>query len=1034
MLLKQPQMPFRFYYALLLGATFAWAQPKLDLVPFGTLSQSVGTATVEWRDERDVHELRVKFGGTPPADLEVQYWHKFWPDTPPHMPTIEDHVDDPWQGQWLTAAISASCNGSDCEYTFRPLAESENPNARNLPGVRYRRTLKVRLISAGALPPLEHLSVYSDSVEKIIHIRIVLDRQARCEVSNGRLLDARPLPGPEKGLLVAAVAAQPSLPGSLDSTLITVRSDSGAFTFNVDDLARGPILIPDFHATITNDNEQFAPPKGKGPHIRAEIPKQPEQGFERASREVPPPDPWQDQYGRRIYMPLAPDSSWQKFAFEYGGNIFIRKSGTKAMGKELTRLQWTGDQITYRIGTGPNADNREDRKAQVEFEDGYLPVVRQHWTTDGIAYTEEAFATLLRDPLSPDDPARDEQTPAVLMVKITAGNPSAAPATGHVWLGIDPNENLRIEGHGIWGTRLRAVFDGADPTLETSGAHFALPLRARSRRSILLKIPFVSDTEPQDLEKLDYRAQRTAILDYWRPIVNASARFSVPDPMLNRMLRSVIWHIHMSTTKDPASGLYMVPAASYHYKVYANEACFQVLLLDALGDHRTAAQYLETFLQLQGSKNFPGLHHGLEDAIFHGARVNSDYDYTASTYGLDHCTVLWTLGEHYLYSRDREWLLHAWPHMEKAIAWVLKQRGNGLLPPSSLEDNSDWAAWFSINSFAWAGLDRAAQALADIGHPEAARIRREADRYRDDLRAAILRATEEAPIVQLRDGTYAPSVPVEPNQRFKRFGPKRIEYLTRYGTNDKPMLRLSATREVLYGPIIYLNLGLFDPNEQLANWVLDEWEDNITLTSGLGINVHGFTDDRYWFSQGGMVFQANLQNPILVYLKRHEIPAAIRGIYNNLAACLYPEANAFTEEYRQWGHASGPFYKIPDEAKFVHRVRDMLVLEDHDALYLAAGVPRRWLKSREGIHVNGMTTVFGPVTYELHAGKEPGTIEASIELPGRTASAWLVARVPSGRISSVMMNGRPWTRIDHEKEAIELPRDSRKLEVRIRYQ
>ena len=79
----------------------------------------------------------------------------------------------------------------------------------------------------------------------------------------------------------------------------------------------------------------------------------------------------------------------------------------------------------------------------------------------------------------------------------------------------------------------------------------------------------------------------------------------------------------------------------------------------------------------------------------------------------------------------------------------------------------------------------------------------------------------------------------------------------------------------------------------MADWVLDDWEDNQTLTSGMGLNVHGLTDEKFWFSQGGMVFQANLQNPILVYLKRHEIPAAIRGLYNNFVACLYRRRQCF---------------------------------------------------------------------------------------------------------------------------------------------
>ena len=52
--------------------------------------------------------------------------------------------------------------------------------------------------------------------------------------------------------------------------------------------------------------------------------------------------------------------------------------------------------------------------------------------------------------------------------------------------------------------------------------------------------------------------------------------------------------------------------------------------------------------------------------------------------------------------------------------------------------------------------------------------------------------------------------------------------------------------------------------------------------------------------------------------------AAIRNIYNNFVACLYPDVNTLTEEYRMWSHASGPFYKSPDEARFVNRLRDML--------------------------------------------------------------------------------------------------------------
>ncbi len=152
--------------------------------------------------------------------------------------------------------------------------------------------------------------------------------------------------------------------------------------------------------------------------------------------------------------------------------------------------------------------------------------------------------------------------------------------------------------------------------------------------------------------------------------------------------------------------------------------------------------------------------------------------------------------------------------------------------------------------------------------------------------------------------------------------------------------RLSATREALYGPMILITTGIIDPFEPFAEAILDDWEDNITLTSSLGQHIHGIVEDEYWFSRGGMVFQANLQNPLQPYILRNEIPAAIRGIYNAMVSCLYRDVNLFTEEYRRWGVGSGRLYKVPDEARFLNRVCDLLSIESGDELWLAPGIPR----------------------------------------------------------------------------------------------
>ena len=165
--------------------------------------------------------------------------------------------------------------------------------------------------------------------------------------------------------------------------------------------------------------------------------------------------------------------------------------------------------------------------------------------------------------------------------------------------------------------------------------------------------------------------ERARVIDYWRQVTDPVVPFEVPEKRFVEFAKAVIPHIRISATKDPKSGIYMVPAASYNYEVFENEASFQCVLLDALGDHKLAEEYLEAFIRLQGSRPFLGTFTGDQKDVYHGARVDKEYDYTASEYNLDHGAVLWALGEHYFYTRDKEWLKHAAPSMKRAADWVV---------------------------------------------------------------------------------------------------------------------------------------------------------------------------------------------------------------------------------------------------------------------------------------------------------------------------------------------------------------------------
>lgn len=1039
---------------------------------------------LQWAEERDVQAVELKFASVIAGqDLQLEYWFRNWPYEPPHLPNIEDPVDDPWQGEWRRAKTEVKTDGGLCRLTFQPLAEPENPNANHLPGLTYRRTIKLRFISKTPTPKLEAIHVFTPSSPKTVRVRLELGVagtaprvwEGQLEAYNGAIANAQGwqlaaadkvngaafkinAPGgaanvAAKGLVFDVLGANPAPSGSHDVTIVTVRAGERTFSFALPDVEKGPVYVPHLgaYATLASDPKSFTPALVKtGGRIREQLAREPEQTYERARREIPALDPVKRQ-GGRLYLPLTLDASWQKFALAWGGNVFIDKHSMKAKGEELRRCEWADRRLDWLFGTGATPTFRpEAADSTMSILEDYLPVALTTWTNGGIVYREEAFATALAGPLG--CAGRDELSPVVLLVKITAQNPSNQPQTSHLWLGIKPGENLQWAGNELLAAegqlvRARVLSPGKSQTAAASmeagesqvqGVHLTTELAAGGSDSVMFALPGIprlNSEQRQQLAGLDYEHERAKVIAFWRAATEPMIRFEVPEKRFTSFSRSMLVHMRLSTTKDAKSGLYMVPAAAYDYQVFANESCFQTMTLDLLGDHQTATDYLETFIQLQGSHPFPGTYTDDQKAVYHGAKVDEERDYTAHTYNLDHGTVLWTLAEHYFMTRDVQWLQRALPGMIRAADWVTTQRRQtqrqeagqpipeyGLLPAGSLEDNPDWAHWFAINAYASAGMTRLGEAMQAINHPEAKRIVADAAAYRADLRQAIQRASQNAPVTRLRDNTYAPYVPVQPHQRQRLFGPLRVDYYRRYPNPVLPNYRLSATREVLYGPMILLNLGIFDCAEPIAAWILDDWEDNLTMSSSLGLNVHGWVDDSLWFSRGGMVFQANLQNPVLPYMRRHEIPAAIRNLYNDFVSCHYPEVNAFTEEYRDWHSPSGPFYKVPDEARFVMRLRETLVREEGADLWLTAGTPRRWLAPGETIRFHEMPTLFGPADLELVASDTAITGQVRLPTAHPATNAWLVLRVPENKtLASVEINGVNTAIGGPEQNTVKLP-------------
>lgn len=1054
---------------------------------------------VWWKEARDIIRIEVDYEDEIPElsakETKVQYWFQTWPGEAPKSHTIEDRMDDPWQGEWLTADVDFQRKGNKVVYSCKPINTAENKFAGNLPEpAHYRRTIKIRLLYNSKPPRIQSFKVISPTKGRKVSLRMEfgcdkpVDKtvEGKLEIFNGKIerisgwkwngkdkLSAKDswklqLKKQPKGIRADLLVADPDLPGSNDLTIVTVRSSEGTFSFLTKDLENGPVYIPAYSAYITfiSDTAQFKKSDiVKGQTVREKLETETEQTYDRACREIPKLNVMLREDGGKLYLPLAADASWQKFGFEWGGGFFMNKRATKAKGRELERCLWNGNEFHWWIGTGKEPVYiRDDKVSHMSVLNGYLPVPEVRWNQEGLTYREEGFATLLEGPLSPYDVQRNEQTPAILMVKLDITNPANEAKSAHFWLKGDPIDHLLLEDGFILEQKdanayIRAKiklpedFPSSEIKVVQNAVYLPLEIPANQTVTLYICAPFVGDlteVHKKKFQALDYANERQRVVSYWRDIVSENVAFQVPERKFNEMGRSVLPHIRMSTTKDPKSGLYMVPAAAFGYQVYSNESAFQTLFLDKIGDHQTAASYLETFLKLQGTDPMPGTFTGDQRAVFHGGKVDNEYNYTSGPYNLDHGTVLWALGQHYLLSQDSGWLKHAAPEMLRAADWIIEQRNQtrvtdadgvhilhyGLLPAGRLEDNGDWGHWFAVNAYAYLGLYTTAEAFKKAGLPHGARLENEAREYLTDLRTSIKRSSELSPVVRLKNNTYVPYVPSRTYQRFRYFGPMQSGYYSRYGEHTSLTYRLSATREALYGPMILITTGIIDPHDPLADAILDDWEDNITLSGSLGQHIHGVVDDEYWFSRGGMVFQPNLQNPIQAYLMRNEIPAAIRNIYNSMVSCLYRDVNAFTEEYRRWEVGSGPMYKIPDEARFVNRVCDMLVLEVGRELWLAPGTPTRWLEPGKVINLYDAATTFGHVSYELKSGSIPNTVEATIVLPGNITAEMvkLFVRVPFEKpIKSVTINDKEWKKWDQTAKAIVLPAQTDKMKVIISY-
>lgn len=520
----------------------------------------------------------------------------------------------------------------------------------------------------------------------------------------------------------------------------------------------------------------------------------------------------------------------------------------------------------------------------------------------------------------------------------------------------------------------------------------------------------------------------------------------VPSDRLTAQWNLGAWHLVRHCATNPKTGKRWFN--DYPYGILAAETYLVLSVLDQLGSHEAAADGFDQWLSLPLDRNPAGTDpaRALPEhpvglfADGHGALTNAD---GPSGYGgnmdIIHAfgpgSIGWALTQHYWMTGDKAWLKANAPRILANAEWMLRQRRvvagmvpggdrlwcKGLQPALQVTPDSGglWMQFYECEAYYWASVSRLAVTLSEVDPARGAKLKADAEAYRNELRAAVERSIALSPVEQVRDGTYHSVIPFACYVRGLATGSWGWQR-DGSGSHVGPLYWDTVqTAAALVSPA-----GLLSANDVRVQGYLDVLEDRLLLE-----NQNVGTRDWFgagWQYQGGLERQANMN------LASDDIPVFLRSFLNCYAVDILPTAEYVFNEHA----VHGPPDKIFEEAAFLERFRNLLVMEDGPDLWLSRGCPRAWLEQGLRISVQHAPTAFGDVSYEVVSDSAHGRIEATITMPDRNPprEVWLRLRHPSGLpIKSVLVNRKPWKYFDRAKEIVILHGQHGQVEVEVSY-
>jgi len=343
-----------------------------------------------------------------------------------------------------------------------------------------------------------------------------------------------------------------------------------------------------------------------------------------------------------------------------------------------------------------------------------------------------------------------------------------------------------------------------------------------------------------------------------------------------------------------------------YHRFYLRDAADFVRMYDATGYSDIAAQVLSFFpTRQQPDGNFlsqPGQFDGWGEA-------------------------LWAFGEHFRRTHDIAFATAIYPHIVRAVDWLIEARAADplhLMPKSDVRDNEYVAAHLTgYNFLALGGLQSAIELAQATNHADdATRFRREYDAYRAQFFTLLGQAAA-------RDHGYIP-----------------------------PALDATGYQGTDWGNLLAVTpVALLDPHDPRVTATLQRTQARYQE----GITTYTEPDDGQFLHH-----YLTIKNT-LTELIRGDQQQAIRELYAELLHTSSTHAG-FEYAIRPWGNRDFEGNLAPHgwfAADYRNLLRNMMLREDAEQLHLLSAVSPEWIGPGKTIRVLRAPSTFGQTDFTL---------------------------------------------------------------------